>query len=649
MAGTSQTEALEHWLSHYGGFLHPSLRLCVNAEAGLHCRATATVDAGTRISTVPHALALSYLNALVDDACPVFKQRRPDFQGVENIGFFYLMVQHHYSTTSFWKPYLETLPKPQDFATPLWFDDPEDLAWLEGTDVLHTMLGRKEVYEQYYYAGVNILAQAGIDTGPFTWDLFRWAVTIFTSRSFSSRAITPQGSKYWTTHKTNSEGRRQTVLLDLSTAPSEDLDFPVLFPVQDAPNHRYDAHVDWFFDPGRFSITVEDSVQAGDEVFNNYGSKGNDELLLGYGFCIPDSPHDSIMLTLKPPPEALQAELMIVQPGLFRHEGGWNSERATFRLKQPMSTPNAKQILMSLPEALLELLLYMLRHERGLPFAFVQRPHEYILEDQDGRRYLPHIARMLVQSLAPKLAKLQSVVLAPQPRNNKQRQASIYRQGQTRILESIIMALRGFTRSLLKAPAASGPRLVTLEGLLELWSAKNSSPIAVPFIAGVVACSGTADVDQLREAGWEEDVLVLLLCYIWLHATKDQQLGTIREFGSVPGTTVKDDWVRQMLPEYVTESVLPGMRVPNEESMGDVEEPAIDTDVETAGSILELVRQAAEAQPDSLWHDSRWSEQLIVRFGKMLQYESMTMMVPKPGSQGEEEARLVVYVHGDAI
>ncbi|KAK5110786.1 hypothetical protein LTR85_000731 [Meristemomyces frigidus] len=598
---------------------------------------------------------MSYLNAFVDDAFPVFQRRRKDFQGVENIGFFYLMMQYHHSKTSFWRPYLETLPKPEDFATPLWFDDPQDLAWLDGTDVLHTMLGRKEVYLQYYQAGVVILTQAGIDTKPFTWDLFRWAVTIFTSRSFSSRAITPQESKYWTTYKSNSEGRRQTVLLDMSTAPSEDLDFPVLFPIQDAPNHRHEAHVDWFFDPGRFSISVEDSIQAGEEVFNNYGSKGNDELLLGYGFCIPDSPHDSIMLTLKPPPEHLQAELRIVQPGFFKHEGGWNSERATFRLKQPMSMPSAKQILISLPEALLELLLYMLRHERGLPFAFVQRPHEYILEDQDGRMYLPHIARMLVQSLAPKLAKLQSVELRVQPQNNKQRQASIYRQGQVRILESMITALRGFTRSLLKPPSAPGPRFVTLEGLLALWSAKTAAAanVVVPFIAGVETCSGTADVGHLREAGWEEDVLVMLLCYVWLDATaKQQQLRTVEEDDVAPANAKIDgDWVRQMLPEYVSISLLA-----TDADMPDADEdPAWHTaptpaeDLEHARSILDLVRQAAEAQPDSLWHDSRWSEQLVVAFGRMLQFESMTMMAPKAEEHGREEARLVLYVHGDAV
>lgn len=456
----------------------------------------------------------------------------------------------------------------------------------------------------------------------FARDLFRWAVTMFTSRSFSSRAITPQDSKYWTTYKSNAQGRRQTVLLDMSKAPAADLDFPVLFPVLDAPNHHHDAHVDWEFAPGRFSVLTHDRVEAGAEVFNNYGGKGNAELLLGYGFCVPENPHDGVLITLKPPPEDLRHEIRKIQPGYFTTDGSWNSDRTTFRLVQPPITSRPDQVFENLPEPLLELLLCILRHERGLSFTFHDQPFEYISSDANGRRYLPHIARMIVQSLAPKLAKLHSVPLPSEPQNEKQTQASIYRQGQARILESLVAALRSYTRSLLQPPSALGSRFVTLEGLLELWSLRTSPASVTPFIAGVEACSGTADVDQLREAGWEEDVVVILLCYIRL---------------SSAGPDGPDGWARQMLPEYVAPSLqrsaaVEGASAPTE-------------DLEHAANILELVHQAREAQSDSQWNDARWTEALIVSFGKMLQYESMVMMVPRLGGNEEEEARLVVYLH----
>jgi len=86
------------------------------------------------------------------------------------LGFFYLMAQYIHRERSFWRPYLDTLPSPDsDLTTPLWFDDAEDLGWLHGTDVLHTMLARREVYERYYKDGLCTLRSSGVDTTPYTW------------------------------------------------------------------------------------------------------------------------------------------------------------------------------------------------------------------------------------------------------------------------------------------------------------------------------------------------------------------------------------------------------------------------------------------------------------------------------------------------
>jgi len=476
----------------------------------------------------------------------------------------------------------------------------------------------------------------------FPRDLFRWSITMFTSRSFSSRAIAPQESKYWTTYKMNAPGRRQTVLLDMSHAPAEDLDFSVLFPVQDASNHSNDAHVDWTFDPGRFTISINDPVEAGGEVLNNYGWKGNDELLMGYGFCVPDNPYDTVMLTLKPPPEDLQTELSRVHPGYFTAGGQWSSERATFRLPRlPTASREAEQIFQDLPEPLLELLLYILRWERGLPFEFQELPLKYVTTNPTGRYYLPQVARMIVQSLVPKLQKLQDVEShVNDPRNNKQRQARVYLSGQVAIIQATIAGLRTFTRSLLKPPMVPGPRFVTLEGLLELWSYRTSTSSVIPFIAGMEAVSGTRDVDVMRQAGWEEDVMVLLLCYIYLEATRPghSRRTTVGEHGNVAAvfglSHENGSWVEDAVPEYVD------LAKPRTEKQ--------DTGVlDHANALMDVVATAA-GRPEigaSMWDDDRWCALMIAELGgKMLQFDSLTMMVPRTLGVGEE-ARLVMYLH----
>jgi hypothetical protein len=44
------------------------------------------------------------------------------------------------------------------------------------------------------------------------------------------------------------------------------------------------------------SLITHDAVEAGQEIFNNYGPKPNAELVLGYGFALPNNPDDTIVL-----------------------------------------------------------------------------------------------------------------------------------------------------------------------------------------------------------------------------------------------------------------------------------------------------------------------------------------------------------------
>jgi len=142
--------------------------LASDALHGTHFRANAAIQPGTYVLTVPHHLALSNLNALVDDNFPVFKKYAKLFT-VEALTFFYLMAQWINKEKSFWKPYLDTLPTPEEgFGTPLLFDE-EDRKWLEGTDLHPTLLKREEIWQRYWRDGVKILKSAGMDTTEYTW------------------------------------------------------------------------------------------------------------------------------------------------------------------------------------------------------------------------------------------------------------------------------------------------------------------------------------------------------------------------------------------------------------------------------------------------------------------------------------------------
>lgn len=165
---SDQVSDFRSWLDDNGVRFGPHVEIKHDEQYGVHVVTTADVQSGDRIVTVPHTIALSSLNAQVDDAFPFFKDHAKSFT-VEALGFFYLMAQWIHKDKSFWKSYLELLPTPeQGVGTPFWFDD-EDLLWLQGTDLHQTFLGRQEVWEKYWMDGLDVLKSAGVDTSDYTW------------------------------------------------------------------------------------------------------------------------------------------------------------------------------------------------------------------------------------------------------------------------------------------------------------------------------------------------------------------------------------------------------------------------------------------------------------------------------------------------
>lgn len=74
------------------------------------------------------------------------------------------------------------------------------------------------------------------------------------------------------------------------------IDSPVLIPGLDMLNHSETAKVDWEFGSDGSIIKTEEVIDAGKEIFNNYGPKSNAELIIGYGFCKSDTVGDTIDL-----------------------------------------------------------------------------------------------------------------------------------------------------------------------------------------------------------------------------------------------------------------------------------------------------------------------------------------------------------------
>ncbi|KAL1853929.1 hypothetical protein Daus18300_011671 [Diaporthe australafricana] len=290
---------LLEWSKAHGGTLHPALEVYKDDVTGFSMRVKpssyATTDKdinpGEEVLGCPLNTSLSFLNATTGgpilsapsehtESSPVFPPRFMEIQP-HVIGHFYLMKQYLMGKGSFWHPYISTLPQPDVISSwslpPFWPD--EDFEFLDGTNAGVAAQEIQANVKRDFKEARKILKEEGFENWQdYTRHLFNWAFSIFASRSFRPSLVTPVAI----------QERRlpKNVKID---------DFSVLLPVYDIINHDIKANVRWEVDnqgttPSdacRF-ITL-DSYKPGEQVFNTYGKKTNSELLLSYGFMLPES------------------------------------------------------------------------------------------------------------------------------------------------------------------------------------------------------------------------------------------------------------------------------------------------------------------------------------------------------------------------
>jgi len=61
-------------------------------------------------------------------------------------------------------------------------------------------------------------------------------------------------------------------------------DFSLLYPIVDIFNHVFGAKVVWHLGNGDFTLAITESVKKGDQIFNNYAPKGNEERRFRYQY-----------------------------------------------------------------------------------------------------------------------------------------------------------------------------------------------------------------------------------------------------------------------------------------------------------------------------------------------------------------------------
>ncbi|EGS22451.1 uncharacterized protein CTHT_0019870 [Thermochaetoides thermophila DSM 1495] len=283
------------------------------------------LEPGFTAVTCPVSTTLSYLNALIDgpimcdftsnkptvSSPPAFPPRFMDSLPPHVIGRFFLIKEYLKGENSFWWPYIATLPQPEQvnsWTLPAFWPE-DDIQFLEGTNA-HVAIGeiQANIKREYKQARKVLKEENFPNWKEYSQMLYKWAFSIFTSRSFRPSLILSQSVKDYVS--------------TLLPSAREIDDFSILQPLFDIANHSMTATYTWdtTSDPNCCQLICQDSYRPGDQVFNNYGFKTNSELLLAYGFILPETDtlhNDYVHVRKRQQPEGENASKSDDQPKDF--------------------------------------------------------------------------------------------------------------------------------------------------------------------------------------------------------------------------------------------------------------------------------------------------------------------------------------------
>jgi protein-histidine N-methyltransferase len=288
------------WARENGGLIHPRIEIYSDAVTKFSFRVRRGTDkneidkddgvrAGDVVASCAHPMMLSYLNAILGGPllpgwpshprASTFPSNFTKSSPPHVVGRFFLIQQYLLCKASHWSAYIETLPQPERLGAwslpPFWPES--DCALAEGTNVGAAVEEIQKNLSKEFKAGRKLLKAANYpDWQSYTRLLYNWAYSIYTSRSFRPSLLF------------SSETRTQ--ISKLLSPGCEIDDFSILLPLVDIANHCQTAKIDMDTSkPMEVCFRTDEQYSPGDQVFLNYGMKTNSELLLAYGFMIPET------------------------------------------------------------------------------------------------------------------------------------------------------------------------------------------------------------------------------------------------------------------------------------------------------------------------------------------------------------------------
>ncbi|KAL6606298.1 hypothetical protein ACP70R_041951 [Stipagrostis hirtigluma subsp. patula] len=319
--GEAKLQSFLQWLQANGGDLRGcTIRPCGPKGFGVFSTAAESAAADGVVMVMPLDLAITPMRVLQDPVVgprcrALFEEGAVD----DRLLVMVFLMAERLRPGSLWKPYLDMLPR--TFGSSIWFTE-EELAELE----------RKSLQASFDDQVKGLVEELLHVDGPgssteVSFEDFLWANSIFWTRALN---IPLPHSYVFPGSCDEQQTRTGDACRDSSTPAHEETDIAAkngstdenskssktesiwvegLIPGIDFCNHNVKALATWEVDsvgnatgvPASMYLMLADktSVEAGAEIYINYGNKGNEELLYLYGFVLDNNPDDYLMVTLK--------------------------------------------------------------------------------------------------------------------------------------------------------------------------------------------------------------------------------------------------------------------------------------------------------------------------------------------------------------
>lgn len=211
-----------------------------------------------------------------------------------------LAMEHSKGDASLWHPYVSMLPPMKYFRERAltWCTDKAVLSCLSGTDVLAAVeKQQQQVHDSFRFLAAPLAELVSEGAAIFSAERWDWANAVLFSRAI----LIPRPAPSFGGFTTQSIARGRTV--------------EALVPLVDFLNHRPGTLCDLADSKKCIQLLYGKTIDAGEEIFLNYGPRSNTSLLAHFGFTLKSNPCDQIVIEVGG--EQHMLHLNIVPPRLL--------------------------------------------------------------------------------------------------------------------------------------------------------------------------------------------------------------------------------------------------------------------------------------------------------------------------------------------